>query len=442
MLICYRFYLNRYYLQANKSELSVKFQFDETVKHGDAEVILRLLEYCFRDVSLKTIRTERQLVVYGLGPSSRIMNRNDQMVLQAISQHTTTIIHAEVSFLASAFLGNISQDRVVRSKIDQVFQRMQTQLSLDAVPDAVVPQTFQANQARPTKLTARTTAIFIEPASPASPTAEQLPLQSINRGHRPPGQSLTEQPELIAGESIATVPTRPLVPESPASFSSGATVAPAPTPSIPTTKISRSKQKRSVAPLIIFMALLFVLGAAYLLRYRYPATSPFPLKSRKQPVASMTDQPRVTHTNRVPASPINAQAPPATSSRAFSTNPPTDLKEWVGAWTAAMRTRNPQVQVSFYADPVTRYFLRSNVSRNQLLKDKQSDIEKREGLWTIKAENIIVMQKTPSTAIIRLTKHIIAELPSSLIREQRINTQLKLKSVNGSWKITAEQTLQ
>lgn len=124
---------------------------------------------------------------------------------------------------------------------------------------------------------------------------------------------------------------------------------------------------------------------------------------------------------------------------------PTDVKAWVQAWAAAMRTRDVQYQLSFYATPLDRYFLTPKVSREQLLKDKQADINNRKGLWTLKAENVVVDKETATRAVIMLVKHIIVELPSSTtsstIQEQRIKTQLKLKMVDGGWKITSERII-
>lgn len=120
---------------------------------------------------------------------------------------------------------------------------------------------------------------------------------------------------------------------------------------------------------------------------------------------------------------------------------PRDIKAWVEAWAAAMRTHDVQSQLSFYATPVDRYFLSSDVSREQLLKDKQSEIKNRRGLWTFKAEKVFVQKETPTNAVVVLFKHIIVEFPSSTIQEERIKTQLKLKMVGEGWKITSERTI-
>lgn len=120
---------------------------------------------------------------------------------------------------------------------------------------------------------------------------------------------------------------------------------------------------------------------------------------------------------------------------------PKDIKAWVQVWAAAISTRDVQHQLSFYATPLDRYFLTPDVSSEQLLKDKQAEIDDRKGVWTLKAEDVVVQKETATNAVVVLIKHVTEELPSSRVREERIKAQLKLKLVDGSWKITSERTI-
>ncbi len=120
---------------------------------------------------------------------------------------------------------------------------------------------------------------------------------------------------------------------------------------------------------------------------------------------------------------------------------PRDIKAWVEAWAAAMGTSDVESQLSFYATPLDRYFLSAGVSKEQLLKDKQSEIDSRKGPITFKAEKVVVEKETPTNAVVTLIKHITVELPSSTIEEQHLKTQLKLKLVDGGWKITSERII-
>lgn len=120
----------------------MRFQFSEIVEHPDPDLVLHILEHCFRDISLEAVHSGDQLTVYGVGPSFRTMNRNDKTVLRASRQQSATIVHAEANFLASALMGDMPQDTVVRSKIEQAFRCMKAQLNLDvalAPVDSRVP---------------------------------------------------------------------------------------------------------------------------------------------------------------------------------------------------------------------------------------------------------------------------------------------------------------
>jgi hypothetical protein len=108
-----------------------------------------------------------------------------------------------------------------------------------------------------------------------------------------------------------------------------------------------------------------------------------------------------------------------------------------------MRSRDAAAQASFYADPVDRYFLKSNVSNADVLADKQTDIQSREDLWTFELKHIVIEQKPDSTARVRLVKHIISlsQFAGPQMLEQSIRSQLQLKRIDGQWKITSEQNL-
>ncbi len=362
----------------------MRFQFDETVEHPDTDLVLRTLEYCLRDVSLETIRSDDQLVVYGLGPSFRTMNRNDKTVLLATSQQASTFIHAEGIFLASALMGDLPQDNVVRSKIEWVFDSLKTQLKVAPVSPPAVPKSSQSDPS--TALENPDTSANIKPVAPAPDVTEKT--------------------------------FRPLI------------------GSIPDVPIDRTTGKKPYrSRLFILLFVLLLIGADLFLQHRYSSLNRFALKPAAK-VASSSE-------HRFPSARLGPTAGTLTAQPQSSgtSNNPKDLKAWVGSWAAAMRTRNPQIQVSFYAAPVDRYFLRANVSREELFKEKQSDIQGREGLWTLKADYVIVLQETPNTAIVRFTKHIIVESTSESIQERYSRTQLRLRLINGNWKITAEQTL-
>lgn len=606
----------------------MKLQLSEVVGHSDADRVLSVLEQYFRDESLEVIRAGDQLTVYGLGPSYRTMNHSDKTIVRVAPNHTGTVVDVDSHFLASALMGDMAQDTVVRSKVDRVFQRTREQLMAESLsaspmtgktapkPIAVTPvfppseglpvrtpmETAEAVQKQPeqpehapssepqisqqkqpvrepdtqpvgtpvetpgkeppvgepapesepedgpVREPRRTP--FVE-TTPFAPVAKEMTISPLAgyaearttveqaRSSMTPAPPVAFAPKVIPGlqtsiataqemkqpvssgtisttvgvptvvpglqpraiaqspktkEAIAsgTVPsivpglqpdggkqpeikkwapssaTPPVAgaapkaapPQSkaapanwskvattiattPVAATSASTVSPpnAADPAIwvpsflpegETAKPERSGKRAAVA--VIVLVLLAVAG--YLTYQHRSAVENFFVPGSGEHVIST---PSAASTSPPPiASSVSA---PATAARPPAVQLPQDVKDWVKAWAAALRTRDARAQVSFYADPVDRYLLNSNVDKGQLLKDKQAEIEKREGSWTVDAEDVVVASQTASDAVVRLTKHITQEAPPGIIREWHIRTQLKLKRIDGNWKITAEQTL-
>jgi ketosteroid isomerase-like protein len=433
----------------------VRFEFSEIVEHPDPNLVLHILEYCFRDVSLEAIHNGDQLTIYGLGPSFRTMNRSDKTVLRATRQQTATIVHAEANFLASALMGDMPQDTVVRSKIEQAFRCMKSQLNLDVIPlPPDSPSLHSSDSPRPlrTERFAPRMPDTPDPHPDQSPVLEHtsfqadMPTTTI--------EPLIQSPAMEPSEPIAFEPKAPVAAISPASAAS----PPPPTPVLDSEalepvlsepflpiKASPAEHKRSPVFPLTLLAVLFLLCGAYFLQHRNFAGNLFSLTGAKQIAAPTVDRPTATQASPAPVHETAEQpypTPAQSSLPATTTAGPEDIKAWVKDWATAMSTRDAGAQVSFYADPVDRYFLTPNVSKKELLREKQSDIASRNGLWTLKAEDVVIQQQTKSNAVVYFTKHFMVKSPtSSSIREQRLKTQLKLKLVDGNWKITSERTI-
>ncbi len=109
----------------------MRFQTTETVQTPDSEIVLRALETTLPEISSEVVRDGHRITLRGLGPSPRARNPRDITILHVSSDDATTVIHADVTFQASALLGATSQDSVVRSKLDYVFDQVRSQLSLE-----------------------------------------------------------------------------------------------------------------------------------------------------------------------------------------------------------------------------------------------------------------------------------------------------------------------
>lgn len=205
----------------------------------------------------------------------------------------------------------------------------------------------------------------------------------------------------------------------------------APVPSALMMEAAPARKTRS-AMLWVLPLLILLLAAAYVL-LRHHGVQDFSAANAEEHVAS----PSVANKAETPAPRVAA----ATPTQPVPVAMPTDIKDWVQAWAAAMNTRDVQTQLAFYTTPLDRYFLAANVSKEQLIKDKQAEIDDRKGVWTFKAEDIDVQKQTATNAVVVLIKHITVEVPAAPVRQQRLKAQLKLKMVDGSWKIISERTI-
>ncbi len=122
----------------------MRVQITETFETHDVEMVLSALEGSLCDVSIETVRQGRQIMLRGLGPSQRTMNRNDMTVIEVSAEGDQTAgnrtkVHADITYQASALLGGAPQDEIVRSKLDRVFDDVRMQLRTGSVRVAAAP---------------------------------------------------------------------------------------------------------------------------------------------------------------------------------------------------------------------------------------------------------------------------------------------------------------
>ena len=110
----------------------MRFEIRETVQTPDPEMVLRALEMCSREISSEVVRSGDRITLRGVGPSPRSKNKHDTTVFCVNAENNETVIQGEVSFQASALLGDTSQQQVVRSKLDDLFEEMKAQIHLDS----------------------------------------------------------------------------------------------------------------------------------------------------------------------------------------------------------------------------------------------------------------------------------------------------------------------
>jgi hypothetical protein len=453
----------------------VRFQTNEAVAVQDPELVLRALETCLRDVSSEVARHGDQITLHGLGPSPRAVNYQDTTVLSVSAEDDKTIINADVSFQASSVLGDVSQDEVVREKLDQVFDQMRMQIDLESKRLAAAPASSSAADLPSTN------GPFVVPAAASvsvTPAAvlEAAPLETspLHRTEEPVERPMAAAPLRVPFEDWDD---------------SASLVA----------MLRRDMQEDQFVPVdsnrriwVIFAVIAFVLlaGGFYLLRFRnhagvwpsaatvsqQPVTTPAAATPAGSETAAVTKSNEASTGSPLPpvAPPVASATPPAASAapHAASATPPTasaapavapaappvasaapanssagavsrvaDPKVWLEQWAAAMRSRDAVAQASFYADPVSQYINRRNVSNAVLVQAKRADIGRRQGSWTFSANDVVVENKTPSEATVRLVKHYMVAAAPSQVSEIAVNTRMQLKVINGQWKITSEEEL-
>jgi hypothetical protein len=448
----------------------VRFQTNEAVAVQDPEMVLRALETCLRDVSSEVVRYGDKITLHGLGPSPKAMNYQDTTVLSVSAEDDKTIINADVSFQASAILGDVQQDEVVRSKLEHVFDQMRMQIDLESRAAAAglkaTSETAASSSSPLSDVPTSENSPLVAPAASIS----AMPVASLETAEEPASEN---SPLVAPAASISPTPVAPLeTTEEPAEHLE----APAPVPlrapqeaeehwdedapdalvamlrrDIQTEEEELEHSRRWIWLVAAIVALFLVAGGVYLLRFRNqtaasrsaatvsaPTTSAQPVAT---PAASSPAAGERTVTKidaatigRPPASPDSSALPAPKVATA-------DPAVWLEGWAAAMRSRDPVAQASFYADPVNQYIDRKNVSRAALVQAKRADIGRRHGDWTFSANNVVVESRTPSEATIQLVKHYMVKTGPSQVSEIFVKTRLHLKSVDGQWKIASEEEI-
>ena len=471
----------------------MKFEIRETIKNPDPEVVLRALEMCSREISDDVTRFGDRITVRGLGPSPRSKNKNDNTVFRVNTEDGETVVLGEVNFQASALLGDTSQEDVVRSKLDDLFEQMKAQIDLDtlrvatyaaarksAAGTAVVDRSDEpdvdplraswrseekmASSVAPETLIEAMTAapdlVWGAAALVAEPQAENIPSNTKEESERAIASKKTFGSEQTAGAEQTVAPEQRAQPR----FYGEPDL---PEPDLPEEEPTWQARtapyririeddltpgwKRFALWTTILLALLAVAGEGYFYwshgdfywprEFNWPhleiAKSPAPVAAPTAGVAP-NPVPKLDTRRAAETDPVKPAFLPEPTPESAATSS-TDLKLWLQNWAASMRTRDANAQAAFYADTLDRYLNQRNVSREAVLRDREATNRMRKGLWTVKMEDVVIERQTESEAEVRLVKHFMDEQETSEILESFVPTRLTLKRLNGEWKITSEQ---
>jgi hypothetical protein len=471
----------------------MKFEIRETVKNPDPEVVLRALEMCSREISDDVTRFDDRILVRGLGPSPRSKNKNDNTVFRVNAENGETVIVGEANFQASALLGDASQEDVVRSKLQDLFEQMKAQIDLDtlrvatyaaarksAAGTAVVDRSEEPDvePLRASKRSEGKRASFVAPetlteamtAAPdlgwgaaalvAGPQPENISPSSNDEPEKVIASKKTFESEQTADAERAVNPEQRAQPR----FYGEPEL---PEPKLPEEEPTwqareapyririeddlRSGWKRFALWTTMLLVLLAVAAEGYFYwshgdlywpqqKFSWPhrqiAASPMPVAV---PTVAVAPNSAPTLDKRKAAEIAPAKPAPLPESTSESATNSAELKLWLQNWAASMRTKDANAQAAFYADTLDRYLNQRNVGRDVVLRDREATNRMRKGLWTVKMEDVVIERQTDSEAEVRLVKHFMDEQETSEILESFVPTRLTLKRLNGEWKITSEQ---
>jgi len=372
-------------------------------------------------------RDGNRLIVSGLGPSSRVINRHDTTVIDVWVEDGVTAIGADVSFQASAFLGDTGQEEIMRLKLDRLFEETEEQLDFER-------RRAKARIARMQMLasTGATAAVY---ARVNERERESLALVSHDATTH---EQYREVAHETAVDSLLDVVT-PEPPETADPPADAAVISAAPLEDLADEKTETMKaaaasevddiMEEEVVEEDDFNFSRWIVWGV--LAACLPAFLPFAVHY----VSSMRTGTEVSRP--VPA----VSAPTVAASVPAGPIPAADPAELLRQWEMAMRSSDAAAQAAFYAVPVERYLTRANVSKEAVQADKQAQIDKRRGLWTMTMERVRISPQSDALVTVRLLKHYTEQENGKKVREWFVPSQLKLKNEYGIWWIISERDL-
>jgi ketosteroid isomerase-like protein len=477
-----------------KEEIFLRIQTSEMLATSDAETVLRVLEWSLREISIEVVRNGRRITLRGLGPSQRTMNRNDVAVVEVVNENHHTVIRADITYQASALLGGTSQDDLVRSKLDRVLEHVKTELGTQSVrveavswfateglgPEYIEPELAleQEHAVEAEHKPEAGTKTGGEPKQSVEPVHEAKAVVAIEPVHETKAvvaiEPVHETEPLVANEpvskmapEIVTEPIREREPE--VVVDRGASV-PLPVASeVVAVKAAVEKSTTAAGPISSerrveipmfqafhseetktpkrwgLLATVVCMLAAVGLFVAWPYLVGL-VHERIYPSSGVAEGNVAGETPETAASedrkPIATSDADAVAARNAAIHNESDPKVWLESWADAMRGQDAGAQALFYADPVDRYALKSNVSNADVWLDKKNAIQNRPKVWTFTLEDVAIEPRPDESLRVRLTKHYTtAQSEGGQVSEQFIHSQLKLKKIDGQWKITSEQNL-
>jgi hypothetical protein len=368
-----------------------------------------------------------------------------------------TVIRTDITYQASALLGGISQDELVRSKLDRVLDRVKLELGTERVRVEDVPwlaDPVSEPQAR----------VAPEPVVEPDYGFQQEHTVEAEHGLEPesggnPEQLVESEPTHVVEPAVESEPVREPEPEAPVVVPVvPETVVPVEAAVERPTMSSASSSRVEIPMFQTFnpeetrtpkrwglLATVACMLAAVALFVAWPYLVGL-VHERLNPSSSVGEESvagDTTEATKLSVDKVPMQEPDANTltTQNASIHSESDPKVWLESWADAMRGQDAGAQAAFYADPVDHYALKSNVSNADVWLEKKNAIQSRPTGWTVTLEDVVVEPRPDESMRVRLTKHISSQPVGGRVSEQFIHSQLKLRKIDGQWKITSEQNL-
>ena len=118
-----------------------------------------------------------------------------------------------------------------------------------------------------------------------------------------------------------------------------------------------------------------------------------------------------------------------------------DITRTLGSWAQAFVNNDPAAEASFYAPAVDRYFLRRNVSRDYVLKDKQSYRDRGNRIQHFTVTGLDFQFQSPASAVVTFTKSWSVTGPQQTGYPHSTRSRVWMTRLPEGWRITGEQDL-
>lgn len=476
----------------------MRFQTTDTVDAADANLVLTLLERNLLCISMKVVRSGDEIRAHGIGPSPRPINAHNTSTFRAEARGDGRILlTGDVEFQASALMEGSAQEPAVRSKIENAVRLTKAEVAMSqiaagvrapgtpapvlvmAAPDSAFPPVSALRpppgteqEAAPPRdrgfvaggadrLYGERTVVDRPHAGhtggiQARPVAETgAPRNDVDRvgwvARQYPRATATaaaflllvatylfgrlqgrNSSEVASDPGRGTKVIRSQVPppeeqlqyDGPITSSKGAS-------GTPDSPITTSAQSGNVT--------------ATQVRRRMGETQAaiIPGEPRSAPlsVAAPVVPGAQTPTSEASGAPaVQTEALPAGVADVRSASSDGALGDRLEQWAASMRSTDAAQQASFYAGHLDRYFLKTDVSHDFVLRDKADFLRRGKRVESFDLENVAVADRTDSAARIRLVKHyVVLASRAGPASEKMVRSELSLRKIDGTWEITGER---